>query len=134
VTLNARLSGTDRIFPFTSSSRSRLPVLLALIKRGYRKSYGVRRPGRLRHDLRPSCGTRSARQVRVEDRPMAGKESAASQEKSGGPQEARASVSFGSAGAGEEKRTALFHMNALHSVTRREYISQFPEYMSSYRI
>jgi hypothetical protein len=34
---------------------------------------------------------------------MAEKESAASQEKSGGPQEARASVSFGSAGAGEEK-------------------------------
>jgi hypothetical protein len=34
---------------------------------------------------------------------MAGKESAASQEKKGGPQEALASVSFGSAGAGEEK-------------------------------
>ena len=62
VTLNARLPGTDRISPFASSSRFRLPVLLALInKRGYRKSYGVRRPGRLRHDLRPACGTRSAR-------------------------------------------------------------------------
>jgi hypothetical protein len=48
-------------FTLLSSSRSRLPVLLALIKRSYRKSYGVRRPGRLRHDLRPACGTRSAR-------------------------------------------------------------------------
>jgi hypothetical protein len=48
-------------FTLLNSSRSRLPALLALIKRGYRKSYGVRRPGRLRHDLRPACGTRSAR-------------------------------------------------------------------------
>ena len=54
---------------------------------------------------------------------MAGKESAASQEKSGGPQEARASVSLGSAGAGEEKRTTLFHMDMARSVTRKEYIS-----------
>ena len=37
------MSGTDRIFSFTSSSRSRLPVLLEPIKRSYRKSYGVRR-------------------------------------------------------------------------------------------
>ncbi len=39
---------------------------------------------------------------------MAEQASAASQEKSGGPQEARASVSLGSAGAGEEKLRALF--------------------------
>ena len=39
---------------------------------------------------------------------MAEKESAASQEKSGGPQEARASVSFGSAEAGERKVTQYF--------------------------
>jgi hypothetical protein len=39
---------------------------------------------------------------------MADKASAASQEKSGGPQKARASVSLGSAGAGEEKTTHYF--------------------------
>jgi len=108
VTLNARLPGTDRIFPFTSSSRSRLPVLLALIKRSCRKSYGVRRPGRWRHDLRPTCGTGSARQVRAESQPMAGQESAASQEKSGRSRETRVSVSLGSAGAGEDKTTHYF--------------------------
>ena len=103
MTLTRGLPGTDRIFPFTSSSRSRLPVLLALIKRGCRKSYGDLRPRRVRHDLRRACGTGSARQVRAESQPMAGQESAASQEKSGRSRETRVSVSLGSAGAGEEK-------------------------------
>ena len=94
--------GTDRIFSSMSSSRSRLPVLLEPIKRSYRKSYGVRRRSRLRHSLCRTWSTRSARQVRAEAQPMADQESAASQEKGGGSREDRASVSFGSAGAGEE--------------------------------
>jgi hypothetical protein len=57
---------------------------------------------------------------------MAGKESAASQEKKGGPQEALASVSFGSAGAGEEKLNALFQRNlsGLSEVTRSRRLNR----------
>jgi hypothetical protein len=101
-------SGTDRILPFAGSSRSRLPVLLPSIKRGCRKSYGVCRPGPFRLGLCRTYGTRNAGQVRAEAQPVAGQESAASQEKSGGSREARASVSLGSAGAGEEKVTHYF--------------------------
>jgi hypothetical protein len=108
VNLARGLSGTGRIFPFMSSSRSRLPVLLPSIKRGCRKSYGVRQRGRLRHGFRGACGTGSAGQVRAEAQPMAGQESTASQTQGGGSREAHASVSLGSAGAGEEKlRTYL---------------------------
>lgn len=103
MTLTCDMPGTDRIPLFTSSSRSRLPVLLAPIKRSCRKTYDARRPGRLRHDLRRTCLTSGAGQVRAEVQPVARQESAASQEKSGGSRKDRASVSFGSAGAGEEK-------------------------------
>ena len=108
MTLTRGVSGTDRIFPFTSSSRSRLPVLLPSIKRGCRKSYGVRRPGRFRHGLCRTCGTGGAGQVRAEAQSVAGQASTALQAKSGGSREDRASVSLGSAGAGEEKITHLF--------------------------
>lgn len=101
VTLTCDVPGTDRIPLFTGSSRSRLPVLLAPIKRSCRTTYDARRPGRLRHDLRRTCSTGSAGQVRAGVQPVARQESAASQEKSGGSRKDRASVSFGSAGAGE---------------------------------
>jgi hypothetical protein len=103
VTLARGLFGTDRILPFAGSSRSRLPVLLPSIKRGCRKSYGVCRLGPFRLGLCRTCGTRNAGQVRTETQPMAGQESTASQAKSGGSREGHASVSLGSAGAGEGK-------------------------------
>ncbi len=103
MTVTLRRAQNRPDFSFRSSSRSRLPVLLEPIKRSYRKSYGVRRrPGHLRHSFCRTRGTSSARQERAKTQPMADQESAASQEKGGRTREDRASVSFGSAGAGEE--------------------------------
>ena len=103
MTLACGLPGTDRIFflyefvPFPCAGAP-----CALLMRSCRKSYGVRRPVRFRHSLCRTWCTGSARQVRAESQPMAGQEPTASQEKSSGSEEDFASVSLGSAGAGEK--------------------------------
>ncbi len=107
MTLACGSPGTDRIFSLYEFVPFPPAGALPSIKRGCRKSYGVRQRGWLRHGFRGACGTGSARQVRAEAQPMASQESTASQTQDGGSREGRASVSLGSAGAGEEDPAAL---------------------------